>query len=221
MSINLASVKAILFDFDGVLGNSIEDNRKAWSYAFSKYELQFDELKYYLLEGKKSDEIIMGLLTEIGVADRVNYKEILAIKSEYYKNNNSFAYYPGTKELLLKLENKKIKHGVVSGGSKKRINSFPSNALIQHMEVIISGEDVENSKPNPEPYLKAANELNIDPRECLVIENAPLGITAAKKAKMQCIALCTTLESSYLNQADLILPDMHTLYSFLEPILDN
>lgn len=218
MTIELDRVKAILFDFDGVLGNSVEDNQEAWKFAFSKYELPFDSENYFLLEGKKSDEIIKGLLMKIGVYDKVDFNQILAVKTQYYKDNNSFSYYPGVKELLELLSDKEVKHAVVSGGSKKRITSYPSNQLIKHLEVVISGEDVNNSKPDPEPYLSAAERLRVEPSACLVIENAPLGITAAKRAGMQCIALCTTLNSKYLEEADYILPDMKELCNFINPL---
>jgi len=70
----------------------------------------------------------------------------------------------------------------------------------KRFEVIITADDVRKTKPDPEPYTTAATRLSVSPERCIVIENAPLGVTAAKKAKMVCIALTTTLDQKYLNE---------------------
>jgi len=73
---------------------------------------------------------------------------------------------------------------------------------------VITGDDVSKGKPDPEAYLKAANELNVVSSECLVIENAPLGIEAAKRAEMRVVALTTTLDREVLSGADYYAKDM-------------
>jgi beta-phosphoglucomutase-like phosphatase (HAD superfamily) len=74
---------------------------------------------------------------------------------------------------------------------------------------------VNNGKPDPEPYLKAVNELNVDKESCLVIENAPAGITSAKSAGLTCFAVQTSLPEEYLKSADKIFRSIDDLSAFL------
>jgi beta-phosphoglucomutase-like phosphatase (HAD superfamily) len=78
---------------------------------------------------------------------------------------------------------------------------------------------VSRAKPYPDPYLAAARQLRLDPRQCAVIENAPLGIEAARNAGMYCIAVQTTLGKEYLSAADCILQDINELLTL--PILHS
>jgi beta-phosphoglucomutase-like phosphatase (HAD superfamily) len=82
-------------------------------------------------------------------------------------------------------------------------------------EIIITGEMVSNGKPDPEPYLKAVNELNVDKESCLVVENAPAGITSAKSAGLTCFAVQTSLPEEYLKSADKIFGSIADLSAFL------
>jgi beta-phosphoglucomutase len=81
----------------------------------------------------------------------------------------------------------------------------------QHFDFIITGDEVPRAKPFPDPYLTAAHHLGILPEQCMVVENAPLGIEAAKNAGMYCVAIATTLGEEYLTAADLILRNIAEL----------
>jgi beta-phosphoglucomutase len=72
----------------------------------------------------------------------------------------------------------------------------------RHFDFIITGDEVPRAKPCPDPYLAAARQLGLRPDECVVVENAPLGIEAAKNAGMYCVAVETTLGKEYLQAAD-------------------
>jgi len=71
---------------------------------------------------------------------------------------------------------------------------------------IITGEDITLSKPHPEGYLKAAAMLQLRPQDCVVVEDAPMGIQAAKRAGMQCVAIATTHDEDELAAADWVVP---------------
>jgi len=86
-----------------------------------------------------------------------------------------------------------------------------------HFDFIITGDEVPRAKPFPDPYLVAARQLQLDPSQCAVVENAPLGIDAARNAGMYCIAIETTLGKEYLAAADCILQDIGELLTL--PIL--
>ncbi|MGE5437612.1 MAG: HAD family hydrolase, partial [Syntrophothermus sp.] len=85
-------------------------------------------------------------------------------------------------------------------------------------DVIVSGEDVHKAKPNPDPYLTAQKELGMAINECVVIENAPLGIESAKAAGMICIAIESTLGKEYLQKADFLINTISEVSGFF-PVL--
>ncbi len=74
---------------------------------------------------------------------------------------------------------------------------------------------VNKGKPNPEPYLKAVKELNVSKEDCIVIENAPAGITSAKGAGLTCFAVQTSLSEEYLQDADRIFQDIDDVSKFI------
>ena len=96
-----------------------------------------------------------------------------------------------------------------SGSILKNIEPVVGNDFLHNFDVIVTGDQVTHTKPHPEPYLTAAQKLTVKPDECIVIENAPSGITAAKQAGMYCIAVKTTIQDEqYLKNADLIVEDI-------------
>ena len=91
------------------------------------------------------------------------------------------------------LESREICLGLVTGASRRRIESNLPEELRVRYQSIITSDDVHHTKPHPEPYLKAAAELGVQPAEALVVENAPLGVTSALVGGFRCVALTTTL----------------------------
>ena len=81
---------------------------------------------------------------------------------------------------------------------------------------IVTGEMVKLGKPHPAPYLKAAELLKLEPEQCLVVENAPLGIKSAKAAGMFCLAITTSLPKSYLKRADIIVDRLEEITGVIE-----
>ena len=69
-------------------------------------------------------------------------------------------------------------------------------------DVIITGNDTNECKPSPHPFLKAAKKLGAMPEDCIAVENDPLGVASARNAKIYCIAICNTVDSSYLSEAN-------------------
>ena len=102
------------------------------------------------------------------------------------------------------LKNKNIPMAVVTGGQRERVFSILDEYFPGIFKNAVTIDDVENGKPHPEPFLKGAEMLKLDPKECIVIENAPLGITSAKRAGCLVIAVKTTLTEEYLGEADFV-----------------
>ena len=77
--------------------------------------------------------------------------------------------------------------------------------LLREFDVVVTGDDITQGKPSPEAYVLAARELGVLPAECLVIENAPFGVRAARAAGMPCVAICSTLSAHHLQEADIVI----------------
>lgn len=131
--------------------------------------------------------------------------------------NNSFSLYlyEGAEALIGRLKKEGYLLGLVTGANYLRFLNTVNSEVTGRFNVIISGDKVNNCKPHPEPYLNAANALSVQPSECLVIENAPLGIESAKSAGMYCIAVASTLEKKYLFRADMIINKLADLEEIL------
>ncbi|MBW7940878.1 MAG: HAD family phosphatase [Candidatus Kuenenia stuttgartiensis] len=206
--------KAVFFDFDGVIGKTMDDNYLAWEYAFSQYDIPIDKNEYFLLEGKNTRGVARHFIGKstgnYGVVD-----EIVSLKEKYYLENNRFSFYDGVESLLPKFKGKGYLLGFVSGASYVRLARSLSQEFFKNLDVIITGDKVDNCKPHPEPYLNAAKALSISPTECIVVENAPMGIESAKRAGMFCIAICSTLEKNYLQKADVVIDKFMNLEEIL------
>ena len=198
--------KAVLFDFEGVIGKTLEDSCRAWAHACTEAGLTFDPEEFYLCEGMKSSEYACRLFARHG-RDSEGATSLVSRKSELYSSNNQFSFYVGIETLVQRLQEKGVKIGVVSGGSRARLLSGRSGQLLRQVDVVVTGDELTQGKPAPEGYRKAAAALNVAPNECLVIENAPLGIQSAKNAGMACIGVCSTLSKSHLQSADKVVAD--------------
>ena len=91
---------------------------------------------------------------------------------------------------------------MVTARLRNSLNSTAPLEFLKIFDVIITGNDTDVGKPSPQPYLKAAKKLGIMPEDCIAVENAPIGIASARNANMYCIAICNTVDSSYLSGAN-------------------
>ena len=206
--------KAIFFDFDGVIGETMEDNYEAWQHAFSKYRISIDKDEYFLLEGMNTKGIAKYFFDR-DVSDSQTITEIVNLKEKYYLENNRFRFYDGVETLIPEFKRRGYSTGLVSGASNSRLSKIVNHTFLKNMDVIITGDKVINCKPHPEPYLNAAKALSVSPLECVAVENAPVGIESAKSAGMYCIAICSTLERRYLEKANMIIDKFADLEKLL------
>jgi HAD superfamily hydrolase (TIGR01549 family) len=207
-------IRAVIFDFDGVLADTMFDNCKAWQEAFTLYGFQMDDIEYYRLEGMGRFQIADYFIEKYLLEPSIK-KNLVEAKEMNYKKNNSFKYYDCVFEIFSFLNKKGISTAIVTGASKTRIQEHLNENISQYLKVLVTADDVLHTKPNPEPYLTAAAMLGINPNECLVIENAILGIDSAKSAGCHCFALETTLSAVDLTEADEIFDSHKKLYKKL------
>ncbi len=205
--------RGVLFDLDGVLAKTMDDNFEAWKAAMRDFKTDIATEDYFPLEGMNLYEIAK-ILCKINNIDVSDYADIVKKKEEYYLKNNSFELYPNVEGFVDYLKSKNVLMGIVTAGLPERLHSSVPLEFLSKFDVVIAGDKTTRGKPFPDPYLKGAQELGLKPEESIVVENAPLGIQAAKSAGAYCIAICSTLDRSYLEEADEIVEkfeDLNTL----------
>ena len=201
--------KAILFDLDGTLAQTMEYHYDAWRKAMLNYGIDLAPEDYYPLEGTNLYELAKKLFV-LHKLNGCDEKELVNNKEKYYLDTNTFVLYPGVVELLNVIKLNNIKLGLVTASLRKTLNNTAPLKFLKIFDVIITGQDTTEGKPSPKPYLKAAKKLGVMPENCVAVENAPIGISSARNAKIYCVAICNTLDSSSLQEADEI------IYSFNE-----
>jgi HAD superfamily hydrolase (TIGR01509 family) len=201
------AVKGVLFDLDGVVLKSMEQHLQAWQFAFDQIGLHLGKEEFYKLEGRGVRSVVDDLARKYKLSADLK-PGIIETKMAYYNRIYKPEFYSGLFELLELLSKQKIKAAIITGANRARIDELLEGHLKGFFEAAVTSDDVAQTKPFPEPYLKGAALLKLNPAECLVIENAPLGIRSAKEAGMTVIAVRTTLPDKYLRQADYIVDDL-------------
>lgn len=222
-------LKAVLFDMDGVLFDSMHIHAKAWLAALQHHGLQSTLEEVYENEGRTGKSTINLLAKQQWhreVSDE-EAAEIYETKSKFFNQHPEATRMDGALELLEELRYQGIQIILVTGSGQKsllhRLNTnFPD---IFHHDTMVTSFDVHHGKPNPEPYLQGLHKAGIQPWEAVVVENAPLGIRAGVAAKIFTIALNTgpLPDKRLLDEgANLLFPSMkefqrqwHDLQSFL------
>jgi len=123
--------------------------------------------------------------------------------------------------MIQNLKNNDTPMAVVTGGQRERVFSILDEYFSGVFKNAVTIDDVENGKPHPEPFIKGAEMLELDPKECIVVENAPLGITSAKRAGCLVITVKTTLTEKYLAEADFICDTFQEVEKKLFSVLLN
>lgn len=211
--------QAILCDFDGVLAVTGEDNFNVWAEVLSEIDVPLDREEYFLLEGKSSPELLSLLLSKHNLSQDLA-PALLNEKKTRYAAKNSFSFYPGVEDLVRIAKLHDLKIGVVSGGSEERLKMPQVMEVIAAFDVIVTAADSPRAKPWPDPYLMAANKLNLEPSACIVIENAPLGIDSALAAGMHCIAITSTLSKKHLFKANTIVDNLLEVLPIIEELFE-
>lgn len=206
------SLRGILFDFDGVLARTMEDIFAAWKSTMSEFGVTLSSEQYFPLEGMSVYAIAKKFCRDFDI-DEAHHVSIVAKKEAHYLANYSFSLYPGVPDLIGKLKSAGCRMGIVTAGLSDRIERSVPSSLLDKFDVIVTGDRTQRGKPFPDPYLKGLELLGLQKEECIVVENAPLGIEAAKNAGIYCIAIASTLEREKLHAADEIVNTFADLVS--------
>lgn len=210
-------VKAIIFDMDGVITNTMPDHYKAWNAVFGRLGFHLSHLEVYSREGQPG---IMSV-QELFMAKKIPLNKrkarlVLERKEKLFKRIVRQRFIRGSRRFLRSLHRRQFKLALVTGTSRREAYRILPEYLFRLFDVVVTGNDVKEGKPHPEPFLKALGELSCKPKEVVVIENAPFGIQSAKKAGLKCLALETSLHRRYLRGADAVFATVSELQEKIE-----
>jgi beta-phosphoglucomutase len=226
--------RGIIFDMDGVLVDAMPFHCEAIKRAArEEVDIDIEQRDVYLLEGMPGEDMVKQLLREKRYTGNIE-EEVSDDKSEklnsiahriherkktIFKQINASAPINGSKELVSSLRCKKA---LVSGAARQEVHSIINKYFGKDaFDVIVTGEDLEEGKPSPDPFRTALKKMGLTQSEAIVVENAPLGVKAANNAGIRCIV---TLNNTPLKISDFdgliahesIFPNTSSASSFLK-----
>ena len=191
-----------IFDCDGTIADNMPLHYRAWSMAMADFGGEYPEELFYAWGGRPTT-VIVGLLNEkYGLA--LDVDETVQRKEKYY-----LTLIPEVVPVPEVMEIVKSMHGTVplsvaSGGHRELVEATLDVFGIRDLfQAIVCAEDYERGKPHPEPFLLAAKLMSVPPEDCVVFEDSPIGIEAAKAANMAWVHVPGPLE----RKADLHQPN--------------
>ena len=201
---------------DGVIVDSMPYHFIAWYEALRPWGVRVSCFEVYAQEGERWETTLKGLLKREKIKPtRRALNAIFLLRQKIFKRYFKRHIFHGAYELLVDLKKQGFTLGLVTGSPLNEIKRILPPKLRGLFTAIVAGNQVKNGKPHPEPYLRAARLLKLKPEACLVIENAPFGIISAKRAKMPCIAVSTSLPKEYLVDADIVVDQLNQISSYI------
>jgi HAD superfamily hydrolase (TIGR01509 family) len=172
-----------IFDCDGTLADNMPLHYRAWSRAMEDFGGTYPEELFYQWGGRPTAHIVGALNERFGLAMDVD--AVVRRKEEYY-----LELIPEVEPMTEVVEFARARRGkapmaVASGGHRELVvETLEALGIAEWFGAVVCAEDYDRGKPYPDPFLTAASRLGVDPQECVVFEDSPTGIEAAKAAGM-------------------------------------
>ena len=201
-------VQAVIWDLDGVVIDSEEDHKKAWQRLARETGKEFSDDQFAATFGWRNDAIVP---TVWGTVSPEEMQELANRKETYYRDyvRETAAFLPGSQELMRGLHEAGYPQALGSSAPIANIELVKEVlGLERYINAFVSGETVPHGKPAPDIFLKAAKELSIEPKQCLVIEDAVAGVAAARAGSMYSIAVAYGRVLPGLQVATLVVKDL-------------
>jgi HAD superfamily hydrolase (TIGR01509 family) len=179
-------IRALIFDCDGTLTDSMRAHWVAWRDSLARQKMDLDERSFYRHSGTPSSRVIPMLAAEQGV--EVDFTRALRDKEEMFLRSIKLLQ-PIEPVVRVAAENRgKRKMAVASGGTRRLVHQqLRQVKIFDWFETIVTCEDTQLHKPDPDVFLEAARRLGVEPEHCRVYEDGEPGIEAARRAGMQCV----------------------------------
>ena len=197
---------------DGVIADTALYHFKAWQEVFQKRGINFTTEDFKHNFGQRNDSIIRYALGKNVSPDEVDV--VANEKEENYRQRvaQNIKPLPGAIELIRALKEHRVKMAIASSAPMENIQLVTRGlAVNNYFQVIVWGREVTEGKPSPQAFLLAAKRLEVEPRNCIVIEDAVAGVTASKRAGMKCLAVTNTHPEISLKGADLVVDTLETI----------
>jgi len=215
-------LRAVIFDFDGVITDSEVLHLRAFNQSLAQYGIEITKNDYYTTYLGLNDNDCYRLLIEKGLL-KMDEQQINAIMTQKKKMFEQLAktegkMIEGVRDFLSMLEQNNIPMAICSGSLLTEVEMVLDEARLRDLfEVIVSGEQVKKGKPNPEGFLLTLQRLNesrenpITAEQCIAIEDSHWGLKAAKAAGMHTIAVTNSYDAEQLRMADKITDRLNEL----------
>lgn len=185
------AIRALIFDFDGLILDTESPMRAAWLETFAEHGLVVSAEQWASLLGASADlpeayellEDHLGVSVDrMAIQDHVVGRELQLLESE--------DVLPGVRELIQTAQAAGVRLAVASSSEREWVHSLLSqHGLIESFDVVVCAEDVAQTKPFPDLFLKAIAHLNVESYEAIVFEDSEHGVRAAKAAGIFCVAV--------------------------------
>ena len=212
------SPKAVLFDMDGVLYDSMRFHARAWYETATRHQLNSTPELFYLYEGRTGESTINELYQKTSQRDATDEekKSIYEEKATLFNRYNDGKAMQGATEVLKAVKASGLQTLVVTGSGQHSLINKLEHTYPGYFkrEKMVTAFDVKLGKPHPEPYLMGLKKAGVNPHEAFVVENAPMGVQAGVAAGIFTIAVNTgPLDDRVLLDAgaDLLYPNMTAL----------
>ncbi|KYG68730.1 phosphatase [Bdellovibrio bacteriovorus] len=178
--------KALLFDFDGTVADTMGAHLKAWNIGLASYNLTLSKEQHQAWAGRPTRKIV----------EMLNEMHKVQIPADVFLKEKEVHYFSAINEIkeikavmdVIKHYHRRLPMAIVTGSRRHPVETTLKHlGITQYFEHLICAEDYQNGKPAPDCFLLGAEKLGIDPAECLVFEDAHLGIEAARNAQMDCL----------------------------------
>ncbi len=202
---------AVIWDLDGTLIDSHDAHYRAWQDVAQEYDIPFDDAMFQAAFGLTNHLILSRWLGARWT--KALEREIAARKEAHYRAiiRDDIRLLPGALDCLRRLRQSGWKQALGSSAPWENINAVLDALDIRsYLDAVCSAQDMP-SKPDPAVFLAAARALRVAPARCIVVEDAPAGVEAARRAGMRCLAVTTSHAPAALDTADLIVPGLDAL----------
>jgi beta-phosphoglucomutase family hydrolase len=197
-------IEAVLWDLDGVLVDTAQFHFQAWRQLLGELGRSLSEEEFGRTFGLRNDLVLRDLLGHVPAEEVQGLSERKEALFREHAAGRVVAL-PGAVQLVRRSRESGRRNALVTSTPRANIDFVLKQVgLTTRFDTIVAAEDVSNGKPDPEGYLLAAHRLGVAPGRCLVIEDAPGGIEAARRAGMRSLAVTTTHSREELAAAGVI-----------------
>jgi len=207
----MSILRAILWDMDGVLADTSSLHFQTWEYVLTGLGIPFDRQQFHRIYGLKNHDLLpylIGKPMDIQWIQRVSDQKEQAFRQAIQGQLHPL---PGVVDWLTCFQSWGYKQAVASSAPPENVEALVSELGIrEYFAALVTPGDLPG-KPDPAVFLEASRQLGIPAKQCIVIEDSIVGVQAAHRANMRCIAVTTTNPPEALTQADLVVESLDQL----------